>query len=456
LKCKALLNKTINMEPNAFSNKRVIIKSVTIASLTLALMVPAFLIEELVRERKQRQEEVTKEVGMKWGLPQTISGFVLAIPYNVEARTTEGKTLLTKNYHILQPRKHEVLANMQVQLRKRSIYQVPLYDVVANVNDVFTGNWQQNPITPANLKTGEALLCLPVTDLKGVGQEIEAGVNGQKIALNAETTLPGYSTPLLAGTVDLSALASGDIPVNATYTIKGSGSLFFHPNGKQNHIEMKSAWKHPSFQGYEVPDSNRVDDAGFTAVWNTAQQSPASTYTAPQSRGDENGGTAFGVSVIQPGDSYSKTLRTVKYAILVIVLSFAMFFITELVKRIPVHALQYIMVGAALVIFYTLLLAISEYTSYNPAYLLSSLGTVLLIALYTAGIYRSRSLGLAFALFMSLLYAFIFIIIQLQDSALLVGSIGLFAVVAAGMYLTRTLNASLLHAQTPKPLPNVQ
>lgn len=431
------------MENKMISNQKMVIKAAIIVILTGALMLPAFLIESLVLERKQRQEEVSKEVGQKWGLPQTLSGFVLAIPYNMETRTPEGKTLLTKSYYVLQPRKHQLSASLQVQLRKRSIYQVPLYDVTVVVNDVFTGDWQQNPSLPDTLKTAEALLCLPVTDQKGVTKEIEVSLNGKTIALTTEISLPGYSAPLLAGTADLSAIAAGDIPVQSAYTIKGSGALYFHPNGKQNHIEVKSPWKHPSFQGYEVPDSNRVDKNGFLATWDAPQQTLPQIVSNETDRGRDVAGNVFGVAVIQPGDSYSKTLRTVKYAVLVIVLSFSMFFITELVKRIPVHALQYILVGAALVLFYTLLLAISEYISYNPAYAIAATATVILIGFYTAGIYRSRSLGLAFTLFMGLLYTFIYIMIQLQDSALLFGSIGLFAVVAAGMYLTRTMNTQL-------------
>jgi inner membrane protein len=441
------------MENKMFSNQRVLLKAAIIGSLTLALLLPAYFIEQLVIERKQRQQEVTLEVGQKWGMPQTLSGFVLAIPYITEAKQADGKTNQFKSFYIVQPRKHNLAADMQVQIRKRSIYQVPLYEITASVTDLFSADWQNNPALPAGLKISEALLCLPVNDRKGVNNDIEASLNNNNIALNTEVALPGYPQPLLAAVVDLSAIASpGNITVNAGYSIRGSGSVFFHPNGKQNHIELKSSWQHPSFQGYEVPDSNRVDKNGFFAVWNVAQQpytDPTTASTSPRDR--DAVATSFGAAVLQPGDSYSKTLRTVKYALLVIVLSFSIFFITELVKRIPVHALQYIMVGAALVIFYTLLLAISEYTSYNPAYLLSSLATVLLIGVYTAGIYRSRSLGLAFTLFMGVLYGFIFIMIQLQDSALLFGSIGLFAVVAAGMYLTRSMNKYQETVIKPQP-----
>lgn len=439
------------MEQQSFSNKRVLAKAGIIAGLTLALLLPALLIQELVRERKERQEEVTREVGLKWGLPQTLGGFLLAIPYSTDTISPAGRTIPVKRYYIVQPRRNDISANMQVQLRKRSIYQVPLYDVSARVNSQFDTNWLQLTGLPVGLQYDQALLCLPVSDPKGIKNDIEAIFNNSKTLLNSEVSLPDYSQPVLAGRVNLSGIniLSG-FTISSAYGIRGSGSLFFHPNAKQNRVEMTSPWKHPSFQGIEVPDSNKVSASGFSAVWTSNQQTAPAQVMPYDSRSRAEVSNTFGVAVIQPGDSYTKTMRTVKYAVLVIVLSFAMFFITELVKRIPVHALQYILVGAALVIFYTLLLAISEYTSYNPAYLMASLATVLLIGFYTAGIYRSRSLGLAFMLFMGLLYAFIFIIIQLEDSALLVGSIGLFAVVAAGMYLTRTLNRALLASAAPK------
>ncbi len=428
------------MEQQVLSNKRVLAKAGIIAALTLALLLPAFLVMELVIERKARQEEVTREVGLKWGLPQTLSGFILAIPYNVDTVSAAGRTTPVKRYYVVHPRRNDISASMQVQLRRRSIYQVPLYEAQAGVNSRFDTNWQQLPNLPAGVQLTEALLCMPVSDAKGLKNDIEVAINANKILLNSEISLPGYTGTVLAGRINLSdAGTTAGFTATSTYGIRGSGSLFFHPNGKQNRMEMRSPWKHPSFQGIEVPDSNQVSGAGFTAVW-TSNQQPLQPVPQYELRNRTETANVFGVAVLQPGDSYSKTLRTVKYAILVIALSFAMFFITELVKKVPVHALQYILVGAALVIFYTLLLAVSEYTSYNPAYLVASLATVLLIGWYTAAIYRSRSLGMAFMLFMGLLYAFIFIIIQLQDSALLVGSIGLFFVVAAGMYLTRRLN----------------
>lgn len=436
------------MEPYNLTNKNTLIKAALIIVLSMLLLIPTLIIEDLVFERKQRQESVTSEVGMKWGAPQTMHGFVLAVLYNTETKSPNGKVYATKEQEIFQPVRHNLSAYMQVQLRKRSIYQVPLYDVSGTMNDRFNISRQENPKIPAEGKIAEAMLCLPVTDRSGVNKEITAMVNGRAVILNNEITLAGYPNPLLAGTIDVSSLTdSNEITITANYSLKGSGSLYFYPNGKQNHIELNSPWKHPSFQGYEVPDSNRVDKSGFFAVWEPRQQTAPATVAQQNEPSSEiryaTPGNTFGVAVLQPGDSYAKTMRTIKYAVLVIMLSFSVFFITELVKRIPVHALQYILVGAALVIFYTLLLAISEYTSYDPAYIIAALSTVLLIGFYTAGVYRSISLGLAFTLFMGALYAFIFVLVQLQDSALLIGSIGLFFVVAAGMYLTRKMNAQL-------------
>lgn len=441
------------MEPGTFTNKQALVKAAIITALSLALLAPTFLIEMLVQERKERQQEVSTEVGLKWGLPQTLHGFVLAVEYSSETKNSEGKTVTTRKTEIFQPVQHRLSANMPVQLRKRSIYQVPLYEVTNSVTDRFNISPLQNANIPPGATIAKAMLCLPVTDRNGANKEITAVVNGSTVKLNTETSLAGYPEPLLAGAIDIAALsATNELTVTADYSLKGSGSLYFFPNGKQNHIELRSPWKHPSFQGYEVPDSNQVSNNGFFAVWEPRQQT--GTAMAPQSPAPESSagelrlpagkpGNTFGVAVLQPGDSYAKTMRTIKYAVLVIVLSFSVFFITELVKRIPVHALQYILVGAALVIFYTLLLSISEYLSYNPAYIIAALATVLLIGFYTAGVYRSRQLGLAFTLFMGLLYAFIFVLVQLQDSALLIGSIGLFFVVAAGMYLTRKINAHL-------------
>ena len=149
---------------------------------------------------------------------------------------------------------------------------------------------------------------------------------------------------------------------------------------------------------------------------------------------------SFGVSMVQPADQYAKTMRSVKYAILFIGLTFSLFFIVELMQQRPVHPVQYILVGLALVIFYTLLLSLSEFVLFDNAYFIAATSTILLITLYAKGHFASWKIAGLFALVLNMLYSFIFVLIRLEDTALLVGSIGLFVVLALVMYASRKVN----------------
>ena len=221
--------------------------------------------------------------------------------------------------------------------------------------------------------------------------------------------------------------------------MNGSDGLFFIPVGKETKVELSSPWSNPSFTGSFLPNERQIDSDGFTAEWkilhlnrNFPQQWKGAHYKIDHS--------FFGVKLRLAVDDYQKIMRTAKYAIMFITLTFLTFFMIELLGKKVIHPIQYILIGFALLIFYTLLLSISEYLTFKFAYLLAGAAIILLISLYTKTVLNSTLQTITIAGVLVLLYGYLYVILQLQDFALLMGSIGLFIVLAVVMYLTRKVD----------------
>ena len=226
-------------------------------------------------------------------------------------------------------------------------------------------------------------------------------------------------------------------------SLQGSEHLYCAPLGNSTKMHFSSSWPSPAFDGKYLPDTEKVSNKGFEADWAVSQfnrdfpkifTSNSSVSTSAVSS------SGFGVILLSPFDAYAQTLRSLKYAILVIGLTFFACFFTEIFQKRPVHPLQYILIGMALVIFYTLLLSISEYVQFPIAYLIASSATVLLLSWYTQSIFKKTKTVLIFASLLSALYLFIYVLIQMEDNALLFGSIGLFVLLAVAMYLSRKID----------------
>jgi inner membrane protein len=221
--------------------------------------------------------------------------------------------------------------------------------------------------------------------------------------------------------------------------LRGSGSLHFLPLGSYSNFNIQSSWPGPSFDGNTLPAERKISDSGFLATWKfNAANLPFTSVRWDEGINTKN--LAFGVSLVQPADQYVKSMRSAKYAVLIIGLTFALFFIFELMQKKPVHPVQYVLVGIALVIFYTLLVSISEIILFDYAYTIAAVATIILIALYAKSHFNTWRSAIIFTLLLAGLYGFIYVLISLEDTALLVGSIALFIVVAVIMYVTRKIN----------------
>jgi inner membrane protein len=431
------------MEPSNLQTaqpaNRTMVKGFITGGLILLMLIPTFFINSLITEREARQKEIVKEVSSKWATAQTLSSPFLVVPYSYSYQSSDGKPLIAKKNLILLANEVAVNGNIFPEQRTRSIYKVLLYR-----SDIkFTGSFKVT--LPADIDSSEidyanAKLCFTLSDFKGIEEEIYVNLDQKKLLLLPGLPVNDFGKTGLSAPVSLSpdVLATG-LSFDMQVKIKGSEQLHFTPMSASSKFLLQSKWPGPSFDGEMLPNERTINDSGFISRWSFNQANlPFATVIHENTVGDKK--MDFGVSLVQPADQYAKTMRSVKYAILFIGLTFAFFFIIELMQKKPFHPVQYVLVGLALVIFYTLLLSVSEYIPFDFAYLTAALATVLLISLYAKGHFNSWKTAGIFFFLLSCLYGFIFILIRLEDTALLVGSIGLFLVLALVMFASRRIN----------------
>ncbi len=425
--------------PASQQTNKILIKGLITGALILIMLIPTLFIYNLIEEREARQKEVVKEVSSKWATAQTLSAPFLTVPYTDTFINSDGKTIAKKTNLLLLAGELNVNGKIIPEQRPRSIYKVLLYKTDISMNGFFKINWPAD-INVANVDYNNAKLCFTLSDFKGIEEEIYINFNGQKLLLTPGLPVDDFGNVGLSVPVSLSPqAAAAGIAFSMQVKIKGSEQLHFIPMSATSKFVLQSAWPSPSFDGDMLPNDRQISDSGFTARWNFNQANLPFAAVMKENTVQEKK-MAFGVSLVQPADQYNKTMRSVKYAILFIGLTFAFFFIIELMQKKPFHPVQDVLVGLALVIFYTLLLSISEYILFDYAYFIAALATILLISFYAKGHFNSSKTAGIFFVLLSCLYGFIFILIRLEDTALLVGSIGLFIVLALVMFVSRKIN----------------
>ncbi|MGH7492465.1 MAG: cell envelope integrity protein CreD [bacterium] len=410
-----------------------------IGVLSLLLLIPAVMIQALISEREQRRESAVFEVSDKWGKAQTLAGPILTIPYQRLATDDKGNAVaLVERVYVL-PESLSITAELLPERRYRGIYEVILYNARIKMRAYFA------PVDASGLNIAtndifwrDASLLLGMSDLKGIRDIVKIKWNGKELVAN-----PGieWKEVLATGITVKPELASRaesyDFAVDLN--LNGSGEIQFLPVGKETRTTVSSSWNNPSFIGQFLPVQREVHTSQFRADWRVLHLNrnyPQKWIGAqPQLLA-----SAFGVKLLLPIDEYQKTMRTAKYAIMFIALTFLAFFMTEILNKKILHPIQYVLIGLALILFYTLLLSISEHVSFNRAYLMASAAIIGLITAYTKGVLANNTVTAIIAGILIILYGFLFVILQLQDYALLLGSLGLFIILAIVMYLTRKID----------------
>lgn len=443
-----------NNLPNFFEKagnwlrQSVTVRIFTIGILILLLLIPVSMVESLIRERQFRQEEAIREVSSKWGGTQVVSGPVLTVPFRTFSKVFEGnqsetyKLVESRAYAHFLPENLDISGDVKPEERNRGIYKVIVYNSKLTLTGKFNlPDFKEWDIDNQNVIWEDAFVSIGLTDLRSIQENISINWNGSDLSFS-----PGVeSNDVIVNGISvrikelLSDSAEKQINFSMKMNFNGSSDLQFIPLGKETTVALQSKWANPKFDGAFLPDRREVTGDGFTADWKVLHLN----RPYPQSfRGATNGiqESAFGVTLIVPVDEYQKSTRSAKYAAMFITLTFLVFFFVQVLNKVKIHPIQYIMVGLALCVFYTLLIALSEHISFGYSYLISSIAIIGLISLYAKSIFKNKLLTWMILLILSMLYLFIFSIIQMEDYALLMGSTGLFLVLAVVMYLSRKID----------------
>lgn len=413
----------------------VFLKVIIIGGLILLLLIPALLIGHLVDERQRLRSNAIDEVSEKWASWQTIIGPFLAIPYYEYGK--DGKSIETHYLNVM-PENLNVTGDVATQKLHRGIYDVVVYHSNLTISGDF-GNVDFAGVSKERLRFDRAFLCMGISDLRGVEEQLNVRLGNEDYGFDAGLPNHNVAWTGVQSLVNLTDSLNDTLPFSINLKLKGAGSVSFCPVGASTEVHLTSDWNNPSFTGNFLPTERKVDENGFSAVWKMMHLNrnfPRSWKDDAYTVGDSD----FGATLLLPVDSYQKTERCVKYSILFTTITFLIFFFVEISRKKLLHPLHYLLVGAALIVFYTLLLSISEYVTFNLAYLIASLSTIILITLYSKAVLKSWKLGLFVGGVLVILYGYMFTILQLQDYALLAGSIFVFVVLCLVMYFSRKIN----------------
>lgn len=445
----------------------VMLKLITIGILILLLMIPSSMLQNLINERQSTRDNAVEEITSKWGSNQTIGGAVITIPYTVVQEDEKGKKSTVIEYAHFLPESLNITGTLTPEKRHRGIYVVILYNAQLHIHGLFKKpNVELLKIPKEKFMFSEAFISFGLTDMKGIKEAIRLKVNGKDLEMNPgiesnDLFVSGVSSPI--------NLEDETINFDVKINLNGSKRIDFLPFGKSTKVTIESSWGTPSFVGASLPDDRQISDKGFKAVWNELHlnrnypQQGTGRFIGISTNYSENydqvqavvaypDGVAaasnavgelessFGVKLLLPVDEYQKTMRSTKYNLMFIVITFIAFFFVEILNKKRLHPIQYLLVGFAVCLFYVLLLAISEHLSFNWAYLIGCVTILTLIIFYTQSVFKNSRITLIFNGILALLYGFFYSLLQLEDYSLLLGSIGLLIILAVVMYLTRNID----------------
>lgn len=435
-----------------------------IGTLTLLLLIPLAFVKDLVRERKHRQERVIQEIDEKWGGAIFFYGPILKIPYKIYLDTK--RTSFKTSYAYFFPEELKNTSEVETEVKKRNNYESVVFNATMNFTGKYTTpDFSIKGITQEDVEWDKASILIRTTNLSSIknGVTIElAGASYPFEPIYNEDDRESYTyntSPYqnneeeyyyneLSSTI--ASLETGFIRMeevlknpNFSFSIQydGSKNIAIVPIGKTTESTISSNWTSPSFVGNFLPDQKQITSNGFTASWRVLH---INRPFSQQAFGElpRISPYAFEVNFVIPVDEYQQNDRVTKYGFLVIGLTFLIFFLIQTISKIKIHIFQYAMIGLALVLFYTLLISITEHSSFNLAYLTSSVMTIGLISLYSIAILKNKRFPAFIFTSLSALYGFIYVIIQLENYALLVGSIGLFVILAIVMFISRKIEWS--------------
>lgn len=422
-------------------NWQITLKVFIIGAIAIVLLIPKFMILGLINERQKTSEIVSREVMQQWSQAQSVRGPVLSVPYVERSFDKEGNELSEeiREFSLL-PKTLNINGKINPEKRKKSIYETVVYTSEVTIS----GNFSISGFDPLKIPPGDVLwekskILVAVSDLRGINNEISFSWNDSTYSFT-----PGMDNHLVGSTgisLPMPQLSAESFPGEFRFSLdlKGSESLNFAPLGETTEVVLQSDWNDPGFVGNFLPAEHNINENGFTARWkvlnfnrNFPQQWKNDEYRVT--------GADFGVKLVSVADHYQKSSRSAKYAVVVILFVFLSFFLNEIITKQKLHPFQYILVGFAVLIFYLLLLSLSEQLGFNFAYFISGAAVILMVLIYSRSFLKRWIDSVIQALILTSSFGFIFVLLQLETLALLAGSIGLFVVLALTMFFTRKIN----------------
>jgi len=433
-------------------------KLLGVGALVLLLLIPLAMIEGVLSDRLARRNEAVVDITASWGREQSIIGPVLVVPYlhhgtvvrsvtlpdgRVETREVEETTVA---FAYFLPDTLDIVGDLQTQTLHRGIYDAAVFRGQINLSGKFPApDMAALKIDPADVLWKDAVVTLAVSDLRGTRESLVIDWNGKKIQLQPGSQLPGYTTGVtaqLASEQPISEAGTFSIALD----LNGSSGIFFAPFAMQNTVTLKSNWPDPGFRGAFLPADRAVRADGFDAKWKVSYYGRDYPQRWTSRSGNERfttnavSASLFGAQFVRLLDAYRYVERSIKYGVLFFVLVFTTFFLFEITARQKIHPLQYLMVGAALCLFYLALLSASEFISFGLSYLIAAVAATGLITWYCSHFLGGGMRTLMIGAGLLGVYTFLYITLRQQDYALLMGTIALFVVLALVMYVTRKVD----------------
>ncbi|MFC1575079.1 cell envelope integrity protein CreD [Gemmatimonadota bacterium] len=426
--------------------------ALTICALILILQIPILLIRDIISERVETRGRALEEVTAIWGGPQSIVGPRLVIPYRARPDGEPSAPGHTGEigYASFLPISLSVHSDLESEALRRGLFTVPVYRAQITLSGTFAPpGFDRLGIREEDVLWEQSVLAMEVTDPKAIGSQSTASWNG-----TVADFLPGVGTeagerpgihrrlPTIDGT-------PADFEV--TLELKGSSSIWFVPFSRNTDVSLVSNWSSPSFAGGWLPISREVGRDGFSAEWSVPflGRNYPQEWTSNDHPESQISGSRFGVELISPVDHYRMSERSTKYASVFLLLTFGMVWLFDALVGIRVHPIQYLLIGAGMCLFYLLELSLSEHIGFIGAYITAGLSIIGLISTYTIAVLRSPGRGAIVGSVLGLLYAFLLTLLRLEQYALMVGSVGLFLVLATVMYLTRWIDWNRIGEVTP-------
>jgi inner membrane protein len=417
--------------------------------LTVGLLVPLMWVYSIVSERASRRNTAIAEVSASWGGQQVIGGPVLAVPYSYTWTDNAGRVQRGAGKAHFLPRELRIEGTVASEIRSRGIFDVVVYRSNLKISGTFLRpdvSWIR-PV-PEHIDWDQAAVQVGVSDPRGLTRRAALTWRGQTLTLGGGVDDLGlFRSGVRTAVPSLDSTAPNtELPFELTLDVNGTRDLRFLPTAEETTVTITSTWPHPSFIGTALPETRRIAANGFSAQWRV--QDFGRPYAARWTRGDITtdqlaaaaAQSAFGLSLVQPVDIYQQAERAVKYAVLFLVLTFMVFFMWEVFSPVLLHPVQYAFVGFAMCVFYLLLVSISEHAGFDLSYAISAGVTTALIAGYGRAVLGGTRQGVSVLVALATLYGFLYLLLRLEDFALLAGSVGVFLVLALVMFVTRRMN----------------